>query len=100
MEPRRKYHRNTFNGKLLGVCAGFEDYFAADALWFRLGAVALIFTGFGLIIPLYFLIAMITPKKPPEHFADHLTRTFSEPHNDKMAQDQREPATRKGPTNE
>ena len=41
MEPRRKYHRNTFDGKLLGVCAGFEDYFGADALWFRLGAVAL-----------------------------------------------------------
>ena len=92
---KRKYYRDTFNGKLLGVCAGFEDYWGADALWFRLGAVVLIFTGFGLIIPLYFIIAMITPKKPPEHFAENLTRTFSEPHRSDMA-DEIAPATRKG----
>ena len=92
----RKFYRDKFNGKLLGVCAGMEDYFEVNALWFRLGVVVLFFTGFVFIVPIYFLIAMITDKKPPQLYTDSLRNTFSEPHIISPASDLTGPATRKG----
>jgi phage shock protein C len=92
----RKFYRDKFNGKLLGVCAGFEDYFGVNALWFRLGVIVLFFTGFVFIVPIYFLIAMITEKKPPQLYSDSLRQTFSEPHIVERAEDLISPASRKG----
>lgn len=92
----RKYYRDKFNGKLLGVCAGFADYFGVDALWFRLGMIVIFFTGFVLIVPIYFLIAMITSKKPPQLYTESLRNTFDEPNVTPPADNLVSPASRKG----
>jgi phage shock protein PspC (stress-responsive transcriptional regulator) len=92
----RKFYRDKFNGKLLGVCAGMEDYFGVNALWFRLGVIVLFFMGVVFIVPIYFLTAMLSDKKPPQHYTDSLRNTFSEPHIAPPASDLTGPATRKG----
>lgn len=89
MSGQRRYLRDTFNGKLLGVCAGFGDYLGIDPLWVRLGFVLATFMLFPPLIFIYFLIAMITNKKPPESYTDNLSRVFDEPYDPK-------PASRKG----
>jgi phage shock protein C len=90
----RKFYRDKFNGKLFGVCAGFGDYFGTDPLWFRLGFVIVVFLGFGLIIPVYFVIAVITPKKPPSLYSERLEQIFGESRAQDIAAPV-EPATRK-----
>lgn len=92
----RKFYLDKFNGKLLGVCAGMDDYFGIDALWFRLGMIVVFFLGFVFIVPIYFLIAMLTDKKPPQLYTDSLRNTFSEPHIIPPGGDLTGPATRKG----
>ena len=62
-----RFYRDKVNGKLSGVCAGLADYTGIDALWFRLGALALAFHGVGLIA--YFLIAWLAPVKPTALYA-------------------------------
>lgn len=95
-QPRRKFYRDKFNGKLLGVCSGFGDYFNTDALWFRILFIILFlfFNIFVLIV--YFAIALLTTKKPPHLYTDSLSRTFAEPYVAEPADDLRRPATRKG----
>lgn len=46
-------------GKLLGVCAGIANRFGIDALLVRIGFIASVLLGFGLAIPLYFIIALL-----------------------------------------
>jgi phage shock protein C len=96
MAGSRKFYRDKYHGKLLGVCAGFEDYFGINALWFRLGVIVLFFTGFVFIVPIYFLIAVIADKKPPHMYDDSLDRIFSGPSNWTPAEDGKAPASRKG----
>jgi phage shock protein C len=96
MAGARKFYRDKYHGKLLGVCAGFEDYFGINALWFRLGVIVLFFTGFVFIVPIYFLIALITDKKPPHLYDDSLDRIFYGPSARTPAGDDRVPAHRKG----
>ena len=53
--PRTRFYRDKVNGKIMGVCAGIADYTGVNAIWVRLGFVALLFmTGFS-ILPLYFI---------------------------------------------
>ena len=92
---KRKFYRDKFNGKFLGVCAGFADYFEVDAIWFRIGFVTLFFMTNILVVLLYFVIAIVTKKKPPHLYTDSLTRTFSTSHPADLA-DGIAPATRKG----
>jgi phage shock protein C len=78
MPAGRRFQRDTYNGKLVGVCAGFGDYFGIDPLWIRLALVLITFMVFPLVIPIYFLIAMITPKKPPHLYTENYERVFGD----------------------
>ena len=53
---KRKFYRDKFNGKFLGVCAGLADYFEVEAIWVRLGFIALFFVTNFFVILLYFAI--------------------------------------------
>ena len=97
MSGGKKFYRDTFNGKLLGVCAGFAEYFDWDVAIVRIGVIVVTLLGIGIgagffvfVIPAYFLIAMVTDKKPPHMFEDSLSRTFSDD------TESARPASRKG----
>jgi phage shock protein C len=92
----RKFYRDKFNGKLLGVCSGLSDYFKIDPLWFRLALVLLFFVFNIFVLLVYFIVAMVTPKKPPFLYTESLSRTFAEPNIAEPAGDLIQPATRKG----
>ncbi len=97
MQPgRRKFYRDKFNGKLLGVCSGLGDYFETDPLWFRLAFIILFFFINFFVFIIYFAIVMLTEKKPPEMYRSSLTDTFSGPRVVEPARDLISPASRKG----
>ena len=54
-----RLQRDTANRMILGVCAGLARRYGTDPFWVRLGAVALLFLGVGLIIPVYLLAALL-----------------------------------------
>lgn len=95
MDAPRKFYRDKFGGKLMGVCAGCGDYFGIDPLWLRLGFVVTFFVSSGLVVPVYLLIVLITPAKPPHMYSDTLTRTFGG-ERDVQPTTRPEPATRMG----
>lgn len=74
----KRLYRDKFEGKLIGLCAGLGDYFDIDPTILRIVLVLVtIFSGlFIFIIPLYFLLALIIPKKPPEDYTSSLEKTF------------------------
>ena len=60
----RKLYRNTYEGKIFGVCAGLADHFNTDPLLIRIGFIcSFLFIGTGLIP--YFILAIIIPEKHP-----------------------------------
>lgn len=68
---RTRFYRDRMNGKFLGVCAGIADYTGVDVMWVRLGAVVLSLMGMaGIIIPGYFLAALLSSKKPQHLYVD------------------------------
>jgi phage shock protein C len=68
---RTRFYRDRLNGKFLGVCAGIADYTGVDVMWVRLGTVLLSLIGMaGIIIPGYFLTAMLSSKKPTHLYVD------------------------------
>ncbi len=75
-----KFYKDKFNGKLFGVCAGIADHFEINALWVRLGFIAIALVGAApLIIPAYVIVAMVAESKPPHLYNDSLVRTFADP---------------------
>ncbi|MBO9519715.1 MAG: envelope stress response membrane protein PspC [Porphyrobacter sp.] len=67
--PRTTLYRDKQNGKLMGVCAGLEDYTGINAIWWRLAFIVLtISTGFG--IPAYFALGLLASKKPANLYVD------------------------------
>lgn len=76
----RKLYRDKINGKFLGVCSGLGDYFAVDTIWFRLGFIVLvIFTPLSaVLLPGYFIMALIVPKKPPHLYGADYQRIFGD----------------------
>jgi phage shock protein C len=66
--PHRLY-RDRSNRKLTGLCAGIATYFGIDPLPVRIAMLAAaIFFPFP-VIPAYFIVSVILPKRPPELFA-------------------------------
>jgi phage shock protein C len=59
----RRFYLDKPHAKILGVCAGIAAYTGWDALWVRLGVIALVLMGLGLIIPLYFVIALVATSR-------------------------------------
>lgn len=68
--PRTTLYRDKQNAKLMGVCAGIADYTGVDALWIRLGVVALTFMSGGSTIPFYFIAGLLLNKKPDHLYVD------------------------------
>jgi phage shock protein C len=64
-----KFYLDKQNAKWKGVCAGIADYTGVNAMWVRLGAVALTLM-FGWPILAYFIIAWIADKKPIHLYSD------------------------------
>ncbi|MFN3423674.1 MULTISPECIES: envelope stress response membrane protein PspC [Novosphingobium] len=73
--PRTRFYRDKVNGKIMGVCAGIADYTGVDALWIRL---AFLILGFSMGWPFfaYFVLGMITPKKPGFLYSDRDEQQF------------------------
>lgn len=67
---RTTLYRDKQNGKLMGVCAGIADYTGVNALWVRLGALALLGMTSGGIIPFYFIAGILLNKKPAHLYVD------------------------------
>ncbi len=55
----RRFYLDKPRAKFLGVCAGIAAYTGWDALWVRLGCLALVLMGVGLLVPIYFVIALV-----------------------------------------
>jgi phage shock protein C len=71
-----KFYLDKQNAKWKGVCAGIADYTGVNAMWVRLGAVALTLM-FGWPVLAYFIIAWIADKKPIHLYsADHEEQKF------------------------
>ena len=73
---RTRFYRDKVNGKFLGICAGIADYTGVDVLWVRLGAVALVMMGMGLVIPAYFIAGMFAARKPAGLYTDRGEQKF------------------------
>jgi phage shock protein C len=58
---RTRFYRDKRNGKVLGVCAGIADYTGFDVSLVRVCFLAAVLMSGGSILPLYFIVAMVTP---------------------------------------
>ena len=74
--PRTRFYRDKVNGKVMGVCAGIADYTGVETIWVRLGAIALVLMGVGLVIPAYFVVAFFANKKPAHLYVDRGEQKF------------------------
>ena len=68
--PRTKFYLDKQNGKWAGVCAGIADYTGIDVTIVRIAFIVATIMGSGFPILAYFLIAMMSPVKPRELYAD------------------------------
>jgi phage shock protein PspC (stress-responsive transcriptional regulator) len=57
--PQGRFHLDKQNAKLAGVCAGIADYFGWDATLVRIGFVAGTLIGFGSLLIVYLVIALV-----------------------------------------
>ena len=74
---RTCFYRDKLNGKFLGVCAGIADYTGVDVAAVRIGLVLMTLAGFGfIVIPGYFVAAMMAPVKPAQLYADRDEQRF------------------------
>lgn len=73
---RTSFYRDKQNAKLMGICAGIADYTGVNAIWVRLGFIALLFmTGFS-ILPFYFIAGFLANKKPAHLYVDRQEQQF------------------------
>ena len=70
MSVRTKYYLDKRNGKFMGVLAGVADYFGIDALWVRLGFVAVMLFMFPPVFFMYFVAGWIADRKPDALYND------------------------------
>jgi phage shock protein C len=57
--PRRGFHLDKANAKLMGVCSGIADSFGWDVTLVRVGFVAGTLIGFGSLILVYLAIGLL-----------------------------------------
>ncbi len=57
--PSKGFGLDRRNGKIWGVCSGIANYTGIDATWIRIGFVAGTLLGFGSLLLVYLLIALI-----------------------------------------
>lgn len=72
--PQRRLYRDVENGKLAGVCAGIASYFG-----FNLKALRLVW-GFAFLFfwpaIVYFILALLIPRKPENLFVNEAQENF------------------------
>ena len=56
--PVKRLYRNTEDSVVAGVCSGIAAYFHADPIWFRIGFIIALFSGFGFFLYLILWIAI------------------------------------------
>lgn len=59
-----KLYRSRTDRKITGLCGGLAEYFGIDATLLRLLVVIAAFFSGGVVIPLYFLAALVIPSEP------------------------------------
>jgi phage shock protein C len=74
--PRTRFYRDKQNAKLMGVCSGIADYTGVNALWVRLGFIALLFMTGGSVLFLYVLIGLLANRKPAALYVDRHEEHF------------------------
>lgn len=62
---RAGFHRSVINKKVFGVFGGLAEMWNIDATILRVVGVVLLFAGVGVIVPIYFLCAILVPKGLP-----------------------------------
>jgi phage shock protein C len=75
LNPHRLY-RDREHRRVLGVCAGLAAYLGIDPLPLRLAIVAGAFFFPFPVIPGYFLLGLLLPKKPPRLYASSEEETL------------------------
>lgn len=63
-QPYKQLTRSTSNRMIAGVCAGLGEYLGIDPTIVRLLTVLAFFTGFGGIVLVYLIMALIVPEQP------------------------------------
>ncbi|MBS1914565.1 MAG: PspC domain-containing protein [Bacteroidetes bacterium] len=57
-------YRSPNNRKVFGVCGGLAERMNLDPTIVRLATVVLVFVGMGILVPVYFLFAILLPNGP------------------------------------
>lgn len=57
------FRRDKAHGKVLGVCAGLENYSDISAFWWRLALIVLTLTTGGLVLVAYLALGLLTEDK-------------------------------------
>jgi len=63
---RTRFYRDKRNGRCMGVCAGIADYTGFDVTLVRVCFLAALFMSGGGILPFYFIVGWLSPRKPVE----------------------------------
>ena len=58
----KRFFRDTEDKWLGGVLGGLAAYIGMDALWLRIGMIALVMASVGVLIPIYILLWILVPK--------------------------------------
>jgi phage shock protein C len=67
---RTHFYVDKVNGKFLGVCAGVADYTGWSPFGVRVAFIVLSLLIMGhILVPLYFVVAWLAPKKPHDLYA-------------------------------
>jgi phage shock protein C len=73
--PHRLY-RDRENRRIMGVCAGIASYFGMDPLPLRLALIGAAFFFPFPVIPGYFVLGVLLPKRPPQLYASQEEETM------------------------
>ena len=58
-QPRRRFHLDKANAKLMGVCSGIADFFGCDVTLVRAAFVIGTLIGFGSLLIVYLAIGLL-----------------------------------------
>lgn len=72
-ETRRHLAKSNTNKKIFGVAGGIGEYFGIDPTIIRIAFVISFLMSGSLILPLYFILALILPSQPPIEMDDIVT---------------------------
>jgi phage shock protein C len=73
--PHRLY-RDRENRRIMGVCAGIANYFGIDPLPLRVAFIVGAFFFSFPVIPAYFVLGFLLPRRPPQLYASREEETL------------------------